>query len=200
MWASMVGLTFARDVNVRVRKDICPPTKHPVTMPPPNSIRRATAWTRSLTAAVPTAGIALSAALAASVASAQSIPSGGRPSPRYGAEPFTQKLLLAEEFGTRPIPANGELPEGAVVEIGCGNDVASCPSPVAIDSALAAFPAPAPTRECNPLPQNPNKPLIEQLLGRPVPYAPADGRPPGLGWAHQRFEEFPPQVFFKSAQ
>ena len=168
--------------------------------PASNPRSRALMWARSLTASVPTTGLVLSVALSASVASAQSIPSGGRPSPRFGAQPFTQQLLLAEEFGTRPIPPSGELPEGAAIQIECGGNLESCPSPLAIDSALASFPAPAPTRECNPLPQNPNKPLLEQMFGRSVPYAPADGRPPGEGWAHQRFDEFPPQVFFQSAQ
>src|SRR5262245_42264725 len=32
------------------------------------------------------------------------IPTGGRPSPLFGAQPFTQRMLLFEEFGTDPIP------------------------------------------------------------------------------------------------
>ena len=92
--------------------------------PASNPRSRALMWARSLTASVPTTGLVLSVALSASVASAQSIPSGGRPSPRFGAQPFTQQLLLAEEFGTRPIPATGELPEGASFQIECGTSVA----------------------------------------------------------------------------
>jgi len=168
------------------------------TVMPPRS--RAALWTRCLTATVPAAGLIVSVSLSASVASAQSIPSGGRPSPRFGAQPFTQQLLLAEEFGTRPMPATGDVPEGASFQIERATSIASCPSSASIDSTLSAVPAPAPTRESNPLPQNRNKALIEELLGRPTPYVPADGRPPGEGWAHQRFEEFPPQVYFQSAQ
>ena len=145
-------------------------------------------------------GFLLGISISSAVGFAQSLPSGGRPSPRFGAAPFTQKLLLAEEFGTRPMPANGEVPEGATVQIEASTSLEACPSPASIDAVIQSFPAPAPSRMCNPLPQNPNKPLLEQMFGRSVPYAPADGRPPGEGWAHQRFEEFPPQVFFKSAQ
>ncbi|MFM7296475.1 MAG: copper oxidase, partial [Planctomycetota bacterium] len=138
--------------------------------------------------------------LAAAVASAQSIPSGGRPSPRFGAQPFTQQLLLAEEFGTRPMPPNGQVPAGTIGQINAAASMQGCPTNSCIDPVLSSAPAPTPTRECNPLPQNPNKALIEELLGRPAPYVPADGRPPGAGWAHQRFEEFPPQAYFQSAQ
>ncbi len=161
---------------------------------------RALTWVRSLTSSVPTAGLVLSVAFSASVASAQSIPTGGRPSPRFGAQPFTQQLLLAEEFGMRPMPLESEIPEGAGFQIACGASLEACPDASSIDSVLSSYPAPAPARECNPLPQNPNKPLLEQMFGRPVPFAPADGRPPGEGWAHQRFDEFPPQVFFQAAQ
>ncbi len=169
-------------------------------IPPTFHDRLARNTVRGFTSSLPVAGLVLSVALSASVASAQGLPSGGRPSPRFGAEPFTQQLLLAEEFGTRPIPASGEIPEGASLQIQCATSVAAVPASESIDSVLCSPPAPAPTRECNPLPQNPNKPLIEALLGREAPYVPADGRPPGAGWAHQRFEEFPPQVYFQSAQ
>jgi len=33
------------------------------------------------------------------------IPSGGYPSPLFGAQPFTQKMLMFEEFGTQPLQA-----------------------------------------------------------------------------------------------
>ena len=170
-------------------------------MPPLHSARRlALHSARSLTASIPTAGLILSVALTASVASAQTYPVGGRPSPRFGAQPFTQQLLLAEEFGTRPLPPAGQVPAGSVGHINAAVTLDGCPSDTCVDSALSSAPTPEPTLKCNPAPQNPNIPLLEQMFGRPVPYAPADGRPPGDGWAHQRFTEFPPEVYFQSAQ
>src|SRR5262245_29388815 len=32
------------------------------------------------------------------------VPTGGKPSPLFGAQPFVQQLLLFEELGTRPLP------------------------------------------------------------------------------------------------
>ncbi|MFM7296871.1 MAG: hypothetical protein ACKO4Q_06575, partial [Planctomycetota bacterium] len=170
-------------------------------MPPFHSARRlALLSARSLTASIPAAGLILSVALTGSVASAQTYPVGGRPSPRFGAQPFTQQLLLAEEFGTQPLPPNGQVPAGTIGQIDAATSLQGCPSNNCIDSVLCSPPTPEPSLRCNPVPQNPNIPLLEQMFGRTVPYAPADGRPPGDGWAHQRFTEFPPQVYFQSAQ
>ncbi len=47
---------------------------------------------------------------------------------------------------------------------------------------------------------NPWKADIEAFLGRPLKAPPAEGRPPGEGWSHQRWNEFLPRVFFKTAQ
>jgi FtsP/CotA-like multicopper oxidase with cupredoxin domain len=41
--------------------------------------------------------------------------------------------------------------------------------------------------------------VIESFLGRELDTPPAEGRPAGEGWAHQRWEEFPPEVWFKTA-
>ena len=34
------------------------------------------------------------------------VPTGGRPSPLFGAQPFTQRMLLFEEFGRDAMPAS----------------------------------------------------------------------------------------------
>src|SRR5512140_1897852 len=34
------------------------------------------------------------------------IPTGASPSPLFGATPFSQKMLMFEEFGTQPLPTN----------------------------------------------------------------------------------------------
>ncbi|MFN9960842.1 MAG: hypothetical protein ACK55I_47780, partial [bacterium] len=98
-------------------------------MPPLHSARRlALHSARSLTASIPTAGLILSVALTASVASAQTYPVGGRPSPRFGAQPFTQQLLLTEEFGTRPLPPGGQVPADSVGHINAAVTLDGCPS------------------------------------------------------------------------
>jgi len=42
---------------------------------------------------------------------------------------------------------------------------------------------------------NPWKMDIENFLGRDLYSQPAEGRPPGPLWAHQRYDEFYPKVF-----
>ena len=37
------------------------------------------------------------------------------------------------------------------------------------------------------------------LLGRNLDNPPAEGRPPGQGWSHQRWEEFTPETYFQTA-
>ncbi len=142
--------------------------------------------------------VVLSIGLLVPLAAGQGIPSGGRPSPRFGAQPFTQRLLLAEELGLRPFPTSNT--SGPAVLAPPAADLESCPSGPALDALLLAAPSPVPTRERAAAPENRSKALIEELLGHDVPFAPADGRPPGENWTHQRYDEFRPQVFLTSVQ
>ena len=123
-----------------------------------------------------------------------SVPTGGRPSPLFGAQPFTQQLLLFEEFGTEPLPSvfppQPPFPQPQNAQNG--------PAPAAIDTFLAQPLFPAPTRLSNDRDENPWRRAIEAFVGRQLVTPPAEGRPPGEGWAHQRFAEFPPQVWFAS--
>ncbi|HEX6882141.1 MAG TPA: multicopper oxidase domain-containing protein [Planctomycetota bacterium] len=132
----------------------------------------------------------------AAPASSQDIPTGGRPSPLFGARSFEQKLLLFEEFGLQPLPAvfpqRPALPSVA--------DLQSCPDGTALDVFLGQSIFPAPLRTSNPSLLNPWRTRISELLGRPLLTGLADGRPPGEGWAHQRWPEFAPTVYFQSAQ
>ncbi len=123
------------------------------------------------------------------------IPTGLLPSPLFGAQPFTQKMLLFEEFGIDPMPANYV----ARTSLPGTPDAASCPDGSALDAFLAQPLYPAPGRECNDF-ENPWKTRIEAFLGRTLLDTRDEGRPPGEGWAHQRWTEFPPQVYFQSAQ
>ena len=58
---------------------------------------------------------------------------------------------------------------------------------------------PVPTKYANDLDTNPWRTEIESWLGRVLQDPPAEGRPPGLGWSHQRWSEFGPEVYFQTA-
>ena len=137
------------------------------------------------------------------------VPSNGRPSPLFGAKPFTQQMLVFEEFGTEPLPAQASsfddpLPvpaRGAAPEQDPGQVAMSGPASRDLDAFLAQPGiAPYPTQFANTLDLNPWKRQIEQFLGRALVAPPAEGRPPGQGWSHQRWNEFLPQAFFKTVQ
>ncbi|MEZ4361305.1 MAG: multicopper oxidase domain-containing protein [Kofleriaceae bacterium] len=136
------------------------------------------------------------------------IPTGAPPSPLFGAQPFTQQLLRFEEFGTDdlasapaapipfPQPAIGPAPENDP------NDVASsAPIGTELESFLAQPGiSPFPTEYANDSASNPWQTAIEAFLGRPLSTPPAEGRPPGKGWSHQRWNEFHPQKYYKTVQ
>jgi FtsP/CotA-like multicopper oxidase with cupredoxin domain len=137
------------------------------------------------------------------------LPTNGRPSPMFGAQPFTQQMLMFEEFGTEkldpavtagtdpmPRPKIGPAPEQDPTSV-----ARSAPDGVALEQFLAQGGiAPFPTRFANTGVDNPWKPDVEQFLHRTLSAAPAEGRPPGEGWAHQRWSEFYPQAYYKTAQ
>jgi FtsP/CotA-like multicopper oxidase with cupredoxin domain len=122
-------------------------------------------------------------------------PTGGVPSPTFGAQPFTQRLLLFEEFGLDPLPTS--FVQGQPLPP--ARDGRSTPNGAQLDAFLRQAPFPAPMRLANETLENPWSARIEALLGRRLDSSPADGRPPGEGWAHQRWAEFPPRAFFQSA-
>ena len=142
-----------------------------------------------------------------------SIPPGGFASPLYGAQPWTQKLLLVEEFGTRPIGSGAapSAPFPALVDSQDPNNPelgtpksSSGPSKVAIDALISAPGLnPFPSRTANTTQKNPWWTDICDYLKSPgcrSTVGPAEGRPPGEGWAHQRWNEFSPQVSSKATQ
>jgi FtsP/CotA-like multicopper oxidase with cupredoxin domain len=86
-------------------------------------------------------------------------------------------------------------------------DAASGPAEQALENFLSqyitpaqALPFPFPHREANVTDLNPWQTTIEACLGRPLDNPPAEGQPPGENWAHQRYQEFFPKVFFNTAQ
>lgn len=138
------------------------------------------------------------------------IPSAGKPSPLFGAAPYSQKMLLFQEFGpeslaassngaTLPLPVAGSNPADPEKS---GTATQSAPDALALENFLA-WPGlyPFPTRLANTTDGNPWWSLICPFLGRSDcrVAGPIEGRPGGEGWAHQRWEEFYPAVAFKTA-
>lgn len=125
------------------------------------------------------------------------IPTGLAPSPLFGAAPFTQPMPLFEEFGTRPVPGAGcpdckGLPEPAA----CGE----APAGAALDAFLKQSLSPLPRREANTWEPNPWAGKVGACLKKALRKSAIEGRPPGDYFAHQRADEFPPEVYFQSAQ
>lgn len=137
------------------------------------------------------------------------VPTGSRPSPLFGAEPFTQQMLRFEEFGTERLDPAAPAPGMGFPQPSVGplpgqdpfNPARSGPSPASLDAFLAQPGiAPFPTEFSNVSLANPWRADIERYLGRPLDDPPAEGRPPGQGWAHQRWNEFYPVTYFQTAQ
>ncbi|MEY2689447.1 MAG: hypothetical protein RL375_3646 [Pseudomonadota bacterium] len=142
------------------------------------------------------------------------IPTGGKPSPlKFNgkvATDFSFNLLVFEEFGPEQLdptiqPAPGDIPfptpvTGPAPEKDPTSVARSAPDGQALEQFLGQTIAPFPISSSNTLDKNPWAVEIKDFLGRSVSDAPAEGRPPGEGWAHQRWNEFYPQVYFKTAQ
>jgi len=126
------------------------------------------------------------------------IPTNGAPSPLYGAEPFTQQFLRFEEFGTAPLVLGGPTP-GNWNSLPTPPDAQSFPNGQDLEDFLGQAIWPNPTREANTGDLNPWKSQIESYLGRSLTTPPAEGRPSGEGWAHQRWDEFIPTRYFQTA-
>jgi len=140
---------------------------------------------------------------------AHNVPTNSRPSPMFEAVAFGQQMLRFEEFGPEPLglaanenhppfpkPKTGPAPEQDPQSV-----TASAPEGGELEAFLAASGIkPFPTEFANTLEHNPWESEIEGMLGRELETPPAEGRPPGKGWAHQRWNEFYPSVFFKTAQ
>lgn len=124
------------------------------------------------------------------------VPTGATASPLFGAQPFVQQLLRFEEFGLRPLPSSTS--PGALT-FPLPPNAESGPDGVALDTFLGQAIYPYPTRLANTLDENPWKAAIEAFLGRALDTPPAEGRPPGEEWAHQRYQEFEPEVYFTVA-
>jgi FtsP/CotA-like multicopper oxidase with cupredoxin domain len=136
---------------------------------------------------------------------AADIPTGGSPSPLFGAQSFTQQMVRFEEFGPEAMP---DVAADTFMPLPRPMDARSSPPGRALDAFLAQEgTAPLPQRLANVGVESPWKPDIELHLGRLLmaPPAggvagPAEGRPSGEHWAHQQWEKLFPQQFFKTVQ
>jgi FtsP/CotA-like multicopper oxidase with cupredoxin domain len=140
--------------------------------------------------------IGLIAAHAISAQAKFDIPTGAPPSPLFGAQPFTQQMLLFEELGLRKIPTV-QCP--TCTPFPAPLDCESSPVSPDLDAFLSQALNPLPTLEADIGLPNPWATRISQCLGRTVTGV-LEGRPPGANFGHQRFQEFFPQVTTQSAQ
>ena len=156
------------------------------------------------------------------------VPTDGNLSPLFGATPFTQQMLRAEEFGDRPLEESAEyaqctqnydtraagycspLPEpirGGYSSKGSYSAYGS-PDYRMLDEALDHALYPYPTLESNTDHPNPWARAIEEEHTGPLEplvstsnyTTAAEGRPPGPQFAHQRWDEFYPSVYTQAAQ
>ena len=133
------------------------------------------------------------------------VPSNGPPSPLFGAAKFTQKMLRFEEFGPQALEecvrgGKGKNKSNCEEDLPTPKKADGAPKGSDLESFLAQDIYPFPTKFTNDQDENPWKGKIEDYVGRALDTPPAEGRPPGLGWSHQRWEEFTPEVYFQTAQ
>jgi hypothetical protein len=127
------------------------------------------------------------------------IPSNGPPSPLFGATEFSQQMLRFEEFGTRPLDLNASKPNNWF-PLPAPADAQSAPDGAVLEDFLDKDIWPTPTVFANTQDLNPWQSEIEDYLGRALDDPPMEGRPPGLGWSHQRWDDFTPTTWFQTAQ
>ncbi len=121
----------------------------------------------------------------------------GAPSPLFGAQPFTQPMLIYEEFGTRLVPttpnANSSTFAGPATCQGA-------PTAAGVDKMIKQVLWPLPTREANTSMPNPWATKVGACIGQKLRTSAIEGRPPGELYGHQRYDEFAPKVYFASVQ
>ncbi|MEN9805884.1 MAG: hypothetical protein RL756_392, partial [Pseudomonadota bacterium] len=151
-------------------------------------------WPRWAAAVV--LGLGAQTAVGAEAVDVYDIPTGLPPSPLFGAEPFTQQILLFEEFGLQSVPATECRNCRPMPQV---TDCSSSPTGTALDTFLRQSISPLPTEAANAAQRNPWHGRIEQCLGRTLQTSAQEGRPPGVWFSHQRWNEFKPREYFQSA-
>ncbi len=115
------------------------------------------------------------------------------------ATDFSQAMLRFEEFGVHPIPAPGSTAAKAFpAPVTCSSRPPAAGMDAFLDDTAPLWPDPS--REANIGLGNPWELMIEPCIGFPPTFTGViEGRPPGEDFAHQRWDEFAPQVYFQSA-
>lgn len=126
------------------------------------------------------AAILYSVALARAVGGFD-IPAGAKPSPLFGAKPFTQKMLLLEEMGSQPLIECRRCSSTLLQP----NNIRSSSNGAALDAFLREPIHPFPAKQANIVLPNSWQNLIETFTG-PLNFTAIEGRPPGEFYAHQR--------------
>ena len=126
------------------------------------------------------------------------IPSNGAPSPLFGSASFTQQMLRFEEFGRGDLKLNGKKPKNWN-NLPSPLDAETGPDGEDLEGFLSQEIWPEPKQFSNTSQRNPWETNIEAHLGRNLKHPPAEGRPPGQGWSHQRWDEFKPTNYFQTA-
>jgi FtsP/CotA-like multicopper oxidase with cupredoxin domain len=127
------------------------------------------------------------------------VPTNGPPSPLFGAQPFSQQMLRFEEFGPQKLKLDKKKVPKNWQALPAPADAQSAPAGASLDDFLGQDIWPNPTKFSNDIDPNPWQSQVEAFLARPLDDPPAEGRPPGLGWSHQRWEEFKPKTYFQTA-
>lgn len=131
---------------------------------------------------------------------ATNVPTDLPPSPLFGATPFSQQMLLFEEFGIQPMPNPNNSGPSLPPPTGAGADAcSSAPASGALDNFLDDPLYPAPTKEANTALPNPWASVISGCINRTITGV-IEGRPGGEWFAHQRWNEFSPQAYIQTAQ
>ena len=125
------------------------------------------------------------------------IPTGAAPSPLFGATPFSQKMLMFEEFGMRAMPT---APDQYSTTFAPPANCQGAPLGWQVDKMIKQVLWPVPTRMARTDMQSPWAAKVGQCIGAPLKTSAIEGRPPGELYAHQRYDEFMPKVYFSSVQ
>jgi FtsP/CotA-like multicopper oxidase with cupredoxin domain len=104
---------------------------------------------------------------------ADNIPTGFPPSPLFGVLPFTQAMPRFDVLERKPMN-------------------------LAVTPNISFLTGPAPTEQANQTQQTLNAALVAAYPGGNQ--GPIEGRPPGPVWAHQRWNQFLPQISIEATQ
>ena len=124
------------------------------------------------------------------------IPTGAPPSPLFGVQPFSTKLLRFEEFGITRIPRTCRGSRCATMPLPEGNGCQAFPEEAGLSSFISDRSLfPRPDKYANDSGVNPWLSVIQNCVDASITHSPAEGRPPGINYAHQRWPGDPNAIY-----